>query len=429
MPNWRGQQALTQRYPDSDFSWSVLGTALQLQGKDAFEALQKTAQLAPNDAEAHGNLGTAWQERGMYDQAIDSYTRALELNPDFVEAHGNLAAALQAQGKLEQAEHAYRQALALVPITPSAISLPAIPESMHRSAAAVCVLSKRAALLPVDLTLSESGQRPQDSAIASGLAATFRAAMAPHTTAAHANLAAALHEAEDYAGAVASYRRAIELHPDDAKLHNNLGRALQSLERPEEAIAAYEQAIALNGDFTQALSNLGLLQCKQNTRRLEYCAKCCAWAGDAQACGQLAIAYGAAEDHDNALKYFQQAIDLAPGNAANHRQLADYYSTIKRYPLAVEAYRRTLELDSDDSETHNHMGVALQELEQYDAATPAYERALELEPKNISALCTWARRARRRNNWNTQSRRIWPRSLSTPHSSALTLRSAIATCS
>ena len=386
--------ALTQRYPDSDFAWSVLGTALQLQGKDAFEALQKTAQLAPNDAEAHGNLGTAWQERGMYDQAIDSYTRALELNPDFVEAHGNLAAALQAQGKLEQAEQAYRQALALRPdYAKGHFNLGNTLQAMQRSAEAIACYQRALALLPGDADIYLNlGNAQQDLQQWQAAIVSYRAVLqlAPHTTAAHANLAAALHEAEDYAGAVASYRRAIELHPDDAKLHNNLGRALQSLERPEEAIAAYEQAIALDGDFTQALSNLGLLQCKQKnyTAAIEYCATVLRLRpDDAQACGQLAIAYGAAEDHDNALKYFQQAIDLAPGNAANHRQLADYYSTIKRYPLAVEAYRRTLELDSDDSETHNHMGVALQELEQYDAATAAYERALELEPKNISALC------------------------------------------
>ncbi|MDQ4629263.1 tetratricopeptide repeat protein [Janthinobacterium lividum] len=386
--------ALTQRYPESDFAWSVLGTALQLQGKDAFEALQKTAQLAPNDAEAHGNLGTAWQERGMYEQAVDSYTRALELNPDFVEAHGNLAAALQAQGKLEQAEQAYRQALALRPdYAKSHFNLGNTLHAMQRSADAIACYQRALALLPGDAEIYLNlGNAQQDLQQWQPAIVSYRAVLqlAPHTTAAHANLAAALHGAEDYSGAVASYRRAIELHADDAKLHNNLGRALQSLDQAEEAIAAYEQAIALDGSFAQALSNLGLLQCKQEnyTAAIEYCARVLRLQpDDAQACGQLAIAYGAAQDRDNALKYFQQAIDLVPGSAANHRQLADYYSTIKRYPLAVEAYRRTLEIDFGDSETHNHLGVALQELGQYEEATAAYACALELEPKNTSALC------------------------------------------
>jgi protein O-GlcNAc transferase len=385
---------LTQRYPDSDFAWSVLGTALQLQGKDACEALQKTVQLAPNDAEAHGNLGTAWQERGMYAQAVDSYTRALELNPDFVEAHGNLAAALQAQGKLEQAEQAYRQALALRPdYAKGYFNLGNTLKAMQRSAEAIDCYQRALTLLPGDAEIYLNlGNAQQDLKQWQPAIVSYRVVLqlAPHTSAVHANLAAALHEAEEYRGAVTSYRRAIELHPDDAKLHNNLGRALQSLDQTEEAIAAYEQAIALDGDFTQALSNLGLLQCKQKNyaAALELCTRVLQLqAGDAQACIQLAIVHGAAEDKDNALKYFQQAIELAPDSTETHKQLAGYYSTIKRFDAAIAAYRRLLELDPDNSEAHNHVGVAMQELERYDEASAAYARALELDPKNTSALC------------------------------------------
>ncbi|OEZ50202.1 TPR repeat-containing protein YrrB [Janthinobacterium sp. MP5059B] len=385
--------ALTQRYPDSDFAWSVLGTALQLQGKDAFEALQKTAQLAPNDAEAHGNLGTAWQERGMYEQAIGSYTRALELNPDFVEAHGNLAAALQAQGKLEQAEHAYRQALALRPdYAKGHFNLGNTLRAMQRSADAIACYQSALALLPGDAEIYLNlGNAQQDLQQWHAAIVSYRAVLqlAPHTTAAHANLAAALHEAGEYESAVKTCQSGISLHANDAKLHNNLGRALQWLGRVEEAIAAYEQAIALDSDFSQALSNLGLLQCKQKNyaAAIEYCIRAHRLQpDDAQTCVQLAIAYGSAEDRDNALQYFQQAIDMAPENAAMHKHLGDYYNSIKRSEQAAVSYRQALKYEPDNSETHNNLGVVLQELKAYDEATAAYARALELNPKNTSAL-------------------------------------------
>ena len=386
--------ALTQRYPDSDFAWSVLGTALQLQGKDAFEALQKTAQLAPNDAEAHGNLGTAWQERGMYEQAVDSYTRALELNPDFVEAHGNLAAALQAQGKLEQAEQAYRQALALRPdYAKGHFNLGNTLQAMQRSAEAVACYQRALALLPGDAEIYLNlGNAQQDLQQWQAAIVSYRAVLqlAPHTAAAHTNLAAALHEAGEYENSVRTCRSGIKLHADDAKLYNNLGRALQSLNKPDEAVAAYEKAIALDANFPEALSNLGLLQCKQKNyvAAIEYCALAFRLQpDDAQACGQLAIAYGAAEDRDKALKYFHQAIDMAPDNAVTHKYLADYYNTIKCYEQAVTSYGHALKFEPDNSETHNNLGVVLQELKAFDEATAAYERALELNPKNTSALC------------------------------------------
>ena len=50
-------RTLIQQYPVSGFAWKVLGISLQLQGKEALVALQKTAQFLPDDAGAHGNLG------------------------------------------------------------------------------------------------------------------------------------------------------------------------------------------------------------------------------------------------------------------------------------------------------------------------------------------------------------------------------------
>lgn len=387
-------RALTQRYPDSDFAWSVLGSALQLQGKDAFEALQKTVQLAPNDAEAHGNLGTAWQARGMYDQAVDSYTRALELNPDFVEAHGNLAAALQAQGKLEQAEQAYRQALALRPdYAKGHFNLGNTLQAMRRSAEAVVCYQNALALLQGDAEIYLNlGNAQQDLQEWQAAIVSYRAVLqlAPHTKSAHANLAAALHETGEYESAVKICQSGINLHANDAKLHNNLGRALQSLNKPDEAIAAYERAIALDGDSCQALSNVGLLLCKQKNyaAAIDYCTRAHRLQpDDAHACAHLAIAYGDAADRDKALQYFQQAIDMAPENATIHKYMGDYYNTIKRFEQAAVSYRHAIKYEPDNSETHNNLGVVLQQLEEFDEATAAYTRALELNPKNAAALC------------------------------------------
>ena len=44
-------------------------------------------QLAPQDAEAHSNLGITLQELGRLDEAEASYTQAIALKPDFAEAH------------------------------------------------------------------------------------------------------------------------------------------------------------------------------------------------------------------------------------------------------------------------------------------------------------------------------------------------------
>lgn len=108
-------QALVARYPGSGFAWSVLGTALQIQGKNALQTLQQAVRLAQDDAQAHGNLGNEWQAHGQPEAAIACYLRALELDPRFAMAYANLARAQQALGLPSEAAHNFQRALALVP--------------------------------------------------------------------------------------------------------------------------------------------------------------------------------------------------------------------------------------------------------------------------------------------------------------------------
>ena len=106
---------LSERYPDFGFGWQLLGGALQMQGKDALHAFQKTAQLLPDDAVAHYNLGVAQKSAGRLDEAVASYRRAVALKPDYFEAHYNLGNALKALGQLENAAQSYRRAVQLKP--------------------------------------------------------------------------------------------------------------------------------------------------------------------------------------------------------------------------------------------------------------------------------------------------------------------------
>ena len=107
--------ALVMRYPASGFAWSVLGTALQVQGKDALVTLQTAVKLAPHDAQAYGNLGNAWQTAGEHTLAIDSYQQAIMLDPTFAEAYCNMANAQEVLGLLAEAALSCHRALAIDP--------------------------------------------------------------------------------------------------------------------------------------------------------------------------------------------------------------------------------------------------------------------------------------------------------------------------
>ena len=109
--------SLTERFPTHPFSWTILGALLKQTGRpsESLTAMQKSVQLAPQDAGAHSNLGVMLQELGRLEEAEANFVRAVELKPDLAEAHFNLGNTLRELGRLEEAEASYRQAIALKP--------------------------------------------------------------------------------------------------------------------------------------------------------------------------------------------------------------------------------------------------------------------------------------------------------------------------
>ena len=86
---------LLEHYPDSGIVWKLFGLSLYMQGKEALPALQKAAELLPDDAEAHGNLAAVLRALGKLDEAVASGRRAVQINPGFAQAHNNLGVALK----------------------------------------------------------------------------------------------------------------------------------------------------------------------------------------------------------------------------------------------------------------------------------------------------------------------------------------------
>src|SRR6202000_2826760 len=103
-------RALTTREPRLGLAWKILGASLGVEGKDARHALQRAADLLPNDAEAHNNLGNALRGCGRPAEASASCRRALRIRPNFAEAHNNLGNALRDLGRFSEAATSHRRA-------------------------------------------------------------------------------------------------------------------------------------------------------------------------------------------------------------------------------------------------------------------------------------------------------------------------------
>jgi tetratricopeptide (TPR) repeat protein len=308
--------SVTQEFSKHQFAWKVLGAVLKQTGRitDSLTPMQKSVQLAPQDAEAHSNLGTALQELGRLDEALASYAKAITMKPDFAEAHSNLGNTLKKLGRLDEALASYTQAIALKPDFAEAHS-------------------------NLGNTLKELGRL--DEALASY---TQAIALKPDYAEAHYNLGITLQELGRLDEALASYTQAIALKPDYAEAHSNLGFTLKELGRLDEALASHTQAIALKPDYAEAHSNLGVTL---------------------QELGRL----------DEALASHTQAIALKPDLAEAHRHLTlmkSFDAQDEQYSKMLELYLD--ESISEEQRCHINFGLAkaCEDLGDYEQAFTHY---------------------------------------------------------
>jgi uncharacterized protein (TIGR02466 family) len=77
--------------------------------------MQKSVELAPQDAEAHSNFGVTLQRLSRLEEAEASFREAIAINSEYAEAHYNLGFLFRAQGRLIEAEMSYKKAITLQP--------------------------------------------------------------------------------------------------------------------------------------------------------------------------------------------------------------------------------------------------------------------------------------------------------------------------
>lgn len=90
---------------------------------------------------------------------------------------------------------------------------------------------------------------------------------------AHNNLGLLYHEAGDFVGAEAQFRKAIGYWPEMLAAHTNLGNALKGQQRYADADAALKQALSLSKDDPDVHFNLGILYLDGNMPGIEGAAR------------------------------------------------------------------------------------------------------------------------------------------------------------
>ncbi len=158
----------------------------------------------------------------------------------------------------------------------------------------------------------------------------------------------------DYQTALAAYRKAQELKPEDPALPRSLGVAYTRLRDYASAIEQFRRSLALRPGQPQVLVELGFARVQQG-------------------------------DLDSAMAAYQQAVALDPWEPAAYANLGVGYLRRGAVRPAVEALERAVKLDPSLAAAHFALASAYAQLGERARAEAALERGLEFDPGDSSA--------------------------------------------
>jgi eukaryotic-like serine/threonine-protein kinase len=307
-----------------------LGLALLGQKKldEAAAAFRKATELNPTDGVIYNKLGFGLLSDNKLDEAIVAFREAVKLKPQSAFYHVNLGVALQRNNQPDEAIAAFRKAIEIDPkVTQGYINLGQALLGQKKPDEAIAAFRKATELSPMDggahnsLGLAQQSNNNLDEAVGA-----FRAAVKLNPKAAgyYVNLGRALQSNNKPDEAIAVFRKAIELDSKYPAGYINLGHALFG-QKKLEAVAAYRTAIELNPNDADARDSL--IRCLSEL----------AWA-------LATYAEPARRDPGRAVSMALEAVELAPQSEWAWQWLGWVQFRIGNWQGSIEALERSCKL-------------------------------------------------------------------------------------
>jgi tetratricopeptide (TPR) repeat protein/GT2 family glycosyltransferase len=368
-----------QENPDSAEINAILGSLFEQRQKwkEAIVFYRQSLKLNPQQPQVYYKTAQSLLKVGREDIAADCWYRALTLmgkqaEPTDYLRLGNLQ---QKLNQIDAASLCYRRALRLQPT---------LTEAYDRLAE-ICLQQGK---IEATIAIYQTGLKynPQNSRIYYNLGKIFasnnnwQAAIDCYqkALAIDANLWQIQHELGDafsqqksWQDAATAYRRAIELKADFFWSYNNLGYTLLHLQAPTEAIEVLQKALQLKQDFHWTYENLGTaylsLQC---------------WNEAAAAYRRVLKLQPQSSQATEKLNYILKQKAAADSNLAFEL----YLEAIARDPDDIDNYHQALEIYGDRPELYLGLADAHNRREEWASALANYERACELQPNDLTIL-------------------------------------------
>lgn len=338
-------------------------------------------------AEAMNNLGLAWKEAGIIEEAKKAYKMALEAEPDYAVAAYNLGLLYLEEGELLPAQKSFEKSLTLNPLYSAAVYNLAVTysrqgEDQRAIEAYQKVLqmdpSSEKARLNLALLFKKSG----DTELA---IEQYRAAvtLSPEYSSAWYNLALTHKEAGQIREAEEAYKKAIELEPENIKYLKNLAVLYSRNGQTVLAEKTLKSALETAPSDTGLLYNLSVLLKKEEREEQALKHLILLTQNDPEnlkAWSLMAEIHYDKNRFNEAKKAYEEALKIDPGHGELNYQMAKTHYRMKQYSDAVAYYKTALEKTTDNPWIWYGLGKTYQAQERHSEAREMYSRSLDLSP-------------------------------------------------
>ena len=190
---------------------------------------------------------------------------------------------------------------------------------------------------------------------------------------------------EQYAKAIASFDKALELKPDLHEAWYNRGNALYNLGRLEAARSSYDKALEIKPDLHEAWNNRGIAL--GNLGRLEEAIASLDKALEIkpdlhEAWNYRGYALYNLGRWEEAIACYDQALEIKPDNHDAWNNRGNVLGNLGRWEEAIACYHQALEIKPDDHDAWYNRGLALDNLGRLEEAIASFDKALEIKPNS-----------------------------------------------
>jgi tetratricopeptide (TPR) repeat protein len=375
--------------PDDPRNWLTLSRAHRLAGEIdlAAAALDRAASLASRDPDGRLEGAHLAAERGLLPEAVEEARRAVEIEPGTARLWSALGDFLARARRFDEAVEAARRAVELDPTTTSYRF--ALADRLDQ------VGETEAAIASIREALGTGSSNPHDYARLahlmarggdfSGAEAAYRQAidLVPAHTGFRLALADVLDRKGDLKGALETLKSVTTDGDRDPHTHARLGHLLARVEDYTGAVAVFRRAIELAPEhpgFQLALADV-LDRAGDSQQALSIARDLAAkGARDGHLYARLGYFLVRTDDLAGAEAALRRAIEIDPETSHYRIQLADIIARGGRTDEAIKILQALASEGSADSNLHRRLGQLLALGGDDEAAEAAFRKAIEISP-------------------------------------------------